>query len=196
MKRIVSLLLLLLPFGVLAQLNKPIAGFYGLSFGSKKDSVISALKARGAVNIDSVNADFISFTGMKFGNREGDFFGLRFIDGLFFEGIVAFVVKQDPQVDSEFTAIRNDLTSVYGNGKSYSHFKSPYRIGDGYESTAIKGGYGKLMHAWHEGRDINDDVDYILLETTPDIYLKITYRYAKLAKIAIQRAKNKASQDY
>ena len=142
-------ILLLFPLGLFAQ-TKPIESALGVKFGASKESVQAIVKARGGTPdlSDSKNPNTLNYKNLKVGGRLTYSVTFQFVNNKVYQILIFFTSEKDPLSIDLYNDIRNDLVSVYGESEETRNFKSPYEKGDGYEITALKGGYATIEDLW------------------------------------------------
>jgi len=143
------LFLLLIPVGLFAQ-TKPIESVLGVKFGVSSASVRAIAKARGGVvNISrSKDPNTLTYDNLKVGGRKTYVVTFQFVNDKVYQILVFFLSEKDPLSIDLYNDIRNDLVSVYGESEETRNFKSPYEKDDGFEITALKGGYATIEDLW------------------------------------------------
>jgi hypothetical protein len=190
MKKLPFLILLILSISVSAQ-TKQIEGFLGIKFGSTKEQTIAAMKLRGAILKTSTNdPDILEFKNVKLGHRDAVIFDVRFVKNKAFQADFYFLAPLESQTIEYYDGLVSDISDVYGPGKSFKNFKSPYQDGDGFEMTAIKLGKAEYSTFWIIGD--NSIAEKIL----PAMGIKLTYQDTALTQLAIDEQKDKEKADY
>src|ERR1700759_5645130 len=130
MKKTLFIALLLIPFLGIAQ-TKPIEGFLGVKFGTSKADVIAALKAKGCI-LDEKDSkdDLLYFDNVKLGSHQASYLSVTFVDDKAYLADFYFKPEVEGDTFKVFNSIADDLNGVYGAGKFYQHFESPYNNDD------------------------------------------------------------------
>jgi len=193
MKKILLIALLIIPFLGMSQTKIPIDGFLGIKFGSSKQAVIAAIKAKGGVFVKDIPGNKGSvFAKVKLGSRETATFVVKFVDDKAYCALFSFEPAEQPKSIDYYNNLVADITEKYGPGKSEAVFKEPFKMGDGYEITAIQGGYVNMFTDWDSAdHSIQVSVDH----DGDDISITLTYTDDKLETIAEARKKAKQSSD-
>ncbi|MGZ3752282.1 MAG: hypothetical protein ACXVAU_13460, partial [Mucilaginibacter sp.] len=126
-KNLFVALLFLIPFCGFSQTTKPISGFLGVKFGSSKETVIAALKAKGAI-LDKANShkDNLAFSNAKLGTRKATGLLVKFVNNKAFEADYFFDPEVEAHIINEYNELVADITRVYGEGNVTKKYMSPY----------------------------------------------------------------------
>ena len=186
---------MLIPFLGVTQTTKPVDSFLGIKFGSTKEAVVAAMKAKGA-RIDPKNSkpDLLSFDGVKLGHRAVTDFYVDFVDNKAYEASFYFKVELEPKTVDEYKQLVSDLNEIYGPGEAFKKFKEPYTDGDGYEVTAIKTGNADYNTYWISGN--GNSISLTIKPIDDELYLNLKYQDGTLIKIVIARQKAKEKSDF
>jgi len=194
MKKTLLITLLLIPFLGFSQTTKPLEGFLGVKFGSSKADVIAALKARGGVISSSSTDKAVICTNIKLGTRLSEQLNIYFFNNQMFQGTFYFKPDHDDDVINDYKALVNDISEVYGKGKSTADFKPPYKNGDGDEILAIKSGDANFYTNF---RSDNNLLQIKILSTKDyNVYVLASYYDNTLVAQAEGKEKEKAKSDY
>lgn len=195
MKRALLIILLLIPFFGISQTKKPIEGFLGIKFGSSKAAVIAAIKAKGgSMYPEGDEKKIILFRNVTLGTRETRVLFVKFIDNKAYEAIFILVPKLEPKTIEFYNDVVSDINDVYGPGKAYKDFKSPYFEGDGHEISAISGGYADYETQWRS--DLSDTSNSMEVSIGSDLSISVRYQDGALIDEAVKRQKEKSNADY
>lgn len=175
---------ILMPFISVAQVSRlEINSFIGIEFGASKDEVLQTSKKLAAsVSGISEQEDLIYLTNLKvagFPCRQTYF---RFIDDKFFKGIMEIDVDEVNFLHV-YNQLKLQISSIYGYGKDFSRFETPYYFGDGYEFNSIIYGKGKICHAWGNVKQITAD-NFISIEICSDRVLRVVFQNQAYAALA------------
>jgi len=194
MKKTLLIALLLMPFLGISQTKKPVDGFLGIKFGSSKEDVITALKARGGVLNNSSTDKDVYFTDVKLGPRASESLTVSFVDNKMYFGAFYFKPDHDAEVFADYKALVNDIAEVYGKGKSTADYNSPYKEGDGDELQAVKAGEAKIFTDFKSDKNLLQ----VKIKSTKDydVYVIATYYDNTLLAEAQAKEKQKAKSDY
>ena len=196
MKNIFFLLLIItiLPLYIYGQ-EKPIDKFIGIPFNSSRVSVLEQIKLKGGDPVEVSDTTIIGAIGIKFAGRTTDLISLRMHNDKFFQGVIILDPELEGKTIEYFITIRNELTEVYGKGKQLTSFQSPYRVGDGYELTAVQTGKGQIASAWTYENQAGDK-NWISIEITPDLKIRLTYTEGTTYKEASKQIEKNKAVDY
>jgi len=191
MKKLLLITLLIIPFCGFSQTTTPIDGFLGIKFGSSKQAVIAAIRAKGGVLEKNAPGPLgLAFDKVKLGNRQCAAFVVKFIDDKAFCAVFSFEPKEQPKTIDYYNSLVSDLSEKYGPGKPTADFKEPFKLGDGNEILAIQGGYVAMYTDW----DSNDHSIQASIDHDGD-GLSVTLIYTDEKLQAIVDAKQKAKQN-
>lgn len=123
----------------LQNFGKEIPEFLGIEVDGKRDEVIEKFKAKGFIVKGDIDKPVLSMKGSA-GNIN---FELNIVSTPKSKIVRKFVVYLPEQSSwnsllNDYTRYKKTLTDKYGNpGDSFDFFSSPYKLGDGYEMTAV-----------------------------------------------------------
>lgn len=123
----------------LQNFGKEIPEFLGIEVDGKRDEVIERFKAKGFIVKGDIDKPVVSMKGSA-GNIN---FDLSIVSTPKSKIVRKFVVYLPEQTSwnsllNDYTRYKKTLTDKYGNpGDSFDFFSSPYKLGDGYEMTAV-----------------------------------------------------------
>jgi hypothetical protein len=127
MKKILLLLLFVIPLTTFSQSKKSIDGFLDIPFGSDSATVKNALIAKGGIRIDSVcKKDLLEFTGLTIGGRKALGCIVKFVDNKVYQA--DFVFNDFDQISDGnsplvyYDNFATDITAVYGKGQMSNNF--------------------------------------------------------------------------
>jgi len=189
MKKSLLIALLLIPFLGFSQTTKPIDGFLGIKFGTSKADVIAAVNAKGGKSIGEKN-DILFFTGLSLGHRPIESFQVGFFNNQAYVGALVFKPENDPATFNFYNSLLQDITDIYGKGKSVRLFKSPYVDGDGYETTAVSSGNANILTDW------KSDTNSMQLHIDNELNVVLIYTDTKVAAQAKVKQKEKEKSDF
>lgn len=190
MKKTLIIAFILFAIQAKSQTKKPIDSFLGVKFGSSAAQVIAGLKLKGAtVDQAHSNPTFLVFNNVSLGRRKASIFYVRLVDNKAYQATFLFDQEIEAKAIDYYNDLVADINDVYGTGKSYKTFKSPYEDGDGYEITAIKTGKAEYTTYWI-------DENAISAEINTDVAIKLTYQDSNLIKLAVQKQKDKDKSDF
>jgi len=194
MKKTLLIALLLIPFLGISQTKKSIDGFLGIKFGSSKEDVVTAIKARGGILSAGATDNWVYFTNVKLGPRLSDGLSILFVNNKMYQGGFYFKPDHDAEIIANYNAIINDISDVYGKGRSVADFKSPYTKGDGDEILAITSGNANIF------TDFKSDNNLLQIKITStkdnDLFVVACYYDNTLLAEAEAKEKDKAKSDY
>ena len=195
MKKTLLIALLLIPFLGISQTTKPIDGFLGIKFGSSKATVITALKTKGAIlDKEDSKADELIFTNVKLGQRGAEALYVFFVSDKVYAAAFDFKPDDRPTTVGYYSRLVDDINGVYGSGKPYKHFKTPYEEGDGAEIVALQSGYAQMFTDWESGK--NSIQVSIKHDNDDDLYILLRYEDGVLSEAANAKEKAKDKADY
>jgi hypothetical protein len=190
-----SFILLILPILSSGQ-TKTLDGFLGIKFGTTKAASIAAIKAKGGVqDLKSSNPEDLVFDGVTFANRKTSFIRVSFINNKLYQGDIFLAPSKEPKLIELFETIVEELNDVYGEGKVYKSFKSPFEEGDGYEITALTTGHAEYNAYWFVNSSVGAK-NAISLKITESGFVKLSYQDDKLIDIVIDKQKAEKAKDY
>ena len=197
MKRLFTLLILLSPVMLVAQDSpKRIEGFYGIKFGSTKAQSMETMKAKGAVqDVPLTTENRVVYKSLTFAGRKSNLAAIYFVDDKLYQGTVFFIANNDNEALKLFDEVVNEIGELYPSQDVFKSFKSPYEEGDGHEVTAIKLGYATYTAFWNTPGS-GESENFVSLEVTTEMNLKLTYQDGNLIKIVGERSKAKKAKDY
>ena len=123
----------------LSTFGKEIPEFLGIEVDGKRDEVIQKFKAKGFIVDGDIEGTVVSMKG-SVGNRN---FELNIVSTPKTKVVWKFAVYLPKQSTwnsllDDYTRFKMTLTDKYGNPEqSFDFFSSPYKLGDGYEMTAV-----------------------------------------------------------
>lgn len=167
-----------------------VSSVIGIPFGKTKAESIVLMKAKGYILIPS-KEDYLSFKNVKYGNYKAASFTLYFYKNQFFHGLVILIPDQEPKALDEYDELVSTITEKYGASDEVREFKSPFIDGDGYELTAIKGGYTDIKNNWS-----NLAIGIISTKINKSTLITIDYYNKELARKALSEQKEKNLKDF
>ena len=194
MKKTLLIALLLIPFLGISQTKKPIDGFLGVKFGSSKADVVAALTAKGA-SLDKANTkeDFFVFRNVKLGPRETQYFTVSFTNDKAYFAVFIFKPEDRPKTVDYYNNLVRDISEIYGTGKPYVNFKSPYKYGDEDEIVALQGGYATMYTTWKSDKNI---IEASIKHDDDELTVALIYQDGVLAAEQAAKQKAKEKSDY
>lgn len=172
MKKILLITLLLIPVLGFSQTDKPIDGFSGIKFGSTKQAVIAAMKAKGATLVEN-DKDELVFKDVKLGKRDFDAALIDFVNNKVYQA--DFFVK--PDVDGHTLEMYDDLVSaisgVYGTGNVTKDYTDPYKEGDGNTLLGMSAGKVDYHTSWNATNKNSVIVSIVSQDT--ELNISLTY---------------------
>jgi hypothetical protein len=192
MKNLILITFLLIPFLGISQTTKPIDGFLGIKFGTSKAEVIAAIKAKGGVLSGDATGDDLTFTGVDLAQRSSVQFMVSFYNDKAYQAAFFFKPDNEPGTIDYYNALVNDIAGVYGKGNPTKTFKSPYEDGDGYEVTALEGGYASFFTDWESDNNL---LQATIRPIQDDLYILLFYidKTIEAQAKAAEKAKDKSS---
>lgn len=194
-----ALILLLIPFFASAQnqLTFPggkelpnISSVIGIPFGKTKAEVITLMKGKGYSPTPNKES-YLSFKNVKYGRYTAASFTLYFYKNKFYHGLIILIPEQKPKVYDEYNELVSTLSEKYGEPVSIREFKTPYKDGDGYEETAVTGGYATINDNW-----LNKGLGFLITELTKSTLIAIDYYHTEMYNTAFKEAKEDRQKDY
>ena len=120
--------------------DKEIPEFLGIEVDGKRDEVIEKFKAKGfIVKGDIDKGPIVSMKGSA-GNLNFELMIVSTPKSKIVRKFVVYLPEQSSwnSLLDYYTRYKKTLTDKYGNpGDSFDFFSSPYKLGDGYEMTAV-----------------------------------------------------------
>lgn len=194
MKKALLIVLLFVPFIGFSQTTKPIDGFLGIKFGSGKQAVIAALKARGGTLDKASVKDNLGFDNIKLGHRETELLVVRFTNNKVFEADFHLKPQDDYHAIEYYNNLVSDLTNVYGKGNATKKFTSGFADGDGKELGALLTGAAEYNTIWTDAN--NNAVDVTIIKEDGDLVVEIIYQDDALTAQAVKQQKANDKSDY
>ena len=200
MKSIFVIILVAFSFNLSAQpirLDK----FFGVPFGSTRDSVKKIMELKPDCSFDEKSSDLemLVFDNVKFAGRSTQFVVFYFIDNKFYSGFVLLKPTSDAKVFELYKSFKEDFNNKYfPTDKDYEVFKYPYSKDSDNIETAIEVEKATFSCFWFFDRiDTKYETprNVISLEITPKLMVKITYQDGLLTDQAIAKAKKKNAND-
>ena len=189
MKNLVLITLFLMPFLGISQTTKPIEGFLGIKLGSSEADVIAAMKAKGCTPSDGGDSKKLVFqTNIKAGPRSALQLTVLFFNDQAFDAQFFFKADQEPQSVEYYNSLVNDISDVYGKGKSQRTFKSPYEAGDGHEISALEGGYADFETIWRS--DNKNGIGVFIQAIKDDLYIILEYFNDPIRNASLEKEKS------
>lgn len=193
-----TLLLLLFPLLSFSQnLQLPggkdvtnISGMLGISFGKTKAECIIAMKAKGYLPSPSTS-DYLTFKNVKYGSYKAASVSFYFFKAKFYHGLIIIIPTILPKTYDEYESIVASINEKYDEPMSTREFKTPYSLGDGYEVTAIKGGYTDISDLWTD-----NGLGMIESKIQESTLITIDYYHLEMTKEALNKTKEKNLTDY
>ena len=140
--------------------DKQIEGFFGIKFGTNKQSVIDTMLARGSA-IDTSNnhikplwSDNITtlyFKNVTYRQKKVSLFFVELVNNKVFGIYFTFLPDQNAEIIDLYNETVNYISEVYGKGDSFKKFNAPFRDGDFQEIIAIRTGNAIYATRWKIG---------------------------------------------
>ena len=170
----------------LSTFGKEIPEFLGIEVDGKRDEVIQKFKAKGFIVDGDIEGNVVSMKG-SVGNRN---FELNIVSTPKTKVVWNFAVYLPKQSTwnsllDDYTRFKMTLTDKYGNPeKSFDFFSSPYKLGDGYEMTAVAEEKAHYASYWNWK-------DYVLsIDISKWKQVKIAYENTNNAKLREKEQKD------
>lgn len=170
----------------LSTFGKEIPEFLGIEVDGKRDEVIQKFKAKGFIVDGDIEGNVVSMKG-SVGNRN---FELNIVSTPKTKVVWKFAVYLPKQSTwnsllDDYTRFKMTLTDKYGNPeKSFDFFSSPYKLGDGYEMTAVAEEKAHYASYWNWK-------DYVLsIDISKWKQVKIAYENTNNAKLREKEQKD------
>ncbi len=188
-------------FFVTSSYGQNIESFLGIKFGTSIDSVKRIMLSKPGCLIDKKNSDStqLVFDGVKFAGRETVLMQFKFVNKRFHTGIAFIKPRLTSQTVELYNTIKGEVNEkYYTTSEDFETYKSPYEKGDGYTESAIKLGKAIFEAYWKSKKNsqTEDEDNYICVEITDGLLIKISYQDGALVKIASSQDKAKKSLDY
>lgn len=188
MKKIILTLILVTTY-TLSHCQGEITGAFGVPFGSSKAQVEMIMSYKG-YKMDAKQGTSATFENIAFGAFKNCAAVFKFTGNKLFQITIFLPDVMDSKLIEQYDHVVEELSNKYGKPESFKNFKSPYKDGDGYETTAIKTGKATFISFWSGGQGS------ISAEIVTDSYVKVIYQDSVLIKEAINEQKTKNSNDY
>ncbi len=166
-----------------------INSFLGVNFGLCREEAVEILKKEFAYFSFNEQQEMLLLYDWKFMGKTCKSVCLKFTDDRFYEGSAEFA---STDIVGDFNMLKLKLVSNYGYGQDRCWFEPPYYLGDGRELTAVQTGNGKLFHYWSTQKSLKNG-DFIVLESTANGTLRITFQNHFLASLASEKYKQLTS---
>lgn len=167
-----------------------VTGMLGVSFGKTPSEVVLQMKQKGYLPKQS-KAGYLTFSNVKFGIYSNVTVAYYFHNNKFFHGLVLLVPDKEPKVIDLYYDVVSAFTEKYGRGNQIREFRSPFKEDDGYEVTAIQGGYATYKTTWpYLG------IGMASIEISDNLIIAINYYHYKMSVEAEKESKNKNMADY
>jgi len=178
MKLLLVFLLTLSSFCLNAQ---NLDGFWGVRFGASIDSAKIIIKKKTTVTPKlNSDKDILSYENVTFGGRTADVVKLYFYKNQLYGGTVFYIPEKDPEILSLYRNIKNEVAEKYWEPQiDVESYKSPYSKDDGFELSAIKGGYATIGAIWYFPNSFSNEINHtgtIMISVEPKIWIELAYR--------------------
>jgi hypothetical protein len=123
----------------LSTFEKEIPEFLGIEVDGKRDEVIEKFKAKGFIVKGDIDKPVVSMNG-SVGNINFELIIVSSPKSKIVRKFSVYLPEQSSwnSLLNDYTRYKKTLTDKYGNpGDSFDFFSSPYKLGDGYEMTAV-----------------------------------------------------------
>lgn len=192
MKKTLLVTLLLIPFLGISQTTKPVDGFLGIKFGSRRAEVITALNAKGCIFNTKVSTESkIVFDNVSLGHRKSIGLTVEFVNDKAYQASFFFKDELETKTIDYYNDLVNDINGIYGAGVSSKKFKEPYADGDGYEVQAISHGNADYQTFWKAS---NNNLLFTIINAK--LHIQLTYRDYTLNAEAESNQKAKEKADF
>jgi len=114
-----------------------------------------------------------------------------FVDDRACESIYIFDTDVEAKVPNYYIDLVNDLNDVYGLGKSFKNYTSPYQEGDGNELLGLSAGKIDYHTLW-----MDDKKNTITAEIIKKMEVELTYQDDILFDKYLSQQKAKEKSDY
>lgn len=197
MKNFILIILLLVSVNSFSQ---TLDGFFGMKFGSSKESIKKIMLEKPGCNFDTKHSteDILIFNGLKFAGRDIQFMLFSFTNNKFHTSRVVLVSELESKTVELYNEIKGELNEKYFTTKSdYEFYKSPYEKGDGYTESAIKLGKAEFSAFWKfKNPNSPEGQNIISLEINPSLSISLGYQDGVLIKEVVSKTKEKNYKDY
>ncbi len=128
------------------------------------------------------------YDNVKIGQRTTYSTAFSLHEGKFYQGTAFFEASSESRIIDLYETLIEEITGVYGEGDSYRNFDYPFEEGDGLELTAIELEKATFSTYWKTKLD-NGQENYISLEITDKLLVKMVYQDSELTDKAIEKRK-------
>ncbi len=193
MKKILFLLFIIPSFSF-AQ-TKTIDGFWGIKFGTSKQSAAEAMKAKGAIPSKLNTPDnLLSYQDVVFTQRKAVLIMLKFDKDRLYDARVLFLPEPGDEIN-QFETMAKELKIPYGEAPIFRNFDAPFKLGDGQELDAIKAGKAKYAAFWST-LNVNGDKNFVSLSIDKDLFISLSYQDGTIVKNLITGRDKAKTSDY
>ncbi len=192
--KILLILFLIVPFAGTAQ-TKNIDGFWSIRFGTSKQEVAAAMKAKGATPSTLNTPDnLLSYQDVTFAQRKAVLMMLKFDKDKLYDVKVLYQPEQDNEVN-QFETMVKELKIPYGETPVFRNFDDPYQLGDGLELNAIKAGKAQYAAFWSTVNS-NGDKNFVSLTIDKNLFINLGYQDGTIIKNLIAERDRAKTNDY
>lgn len=195
MKRILLSLIIAIPLYCYSQ--KPIEGFMGVKFGTSKQDLMAAIKARGGVlDVKTSSPNSLIYDNLYLAKRLARFTIFAIFDNKFYGSMCYFKSETESKTVDLFKNIMNDLNEIYGEGDFEKTFKPPFHDGDEkYGDMLIKSGDVVYKCLWRYKKP-DGQTNMIQLEIDEKMNVELSYHDLGIAAGAIKERTSENTKDY
>lgn len=170
-----------------------LTGCMGIKFGYTTSQVRTAVTNKNVgFNLYTNTPDIVSYTEGKFAGRTCVGAVFAFYDNKLHTIKILLNPEYEPKSYDLYLEVRGELSEKYGLSYTESHiYRSPYSEGDGYVTSAVKGGYADITSYF-----IFPDGNVLVIEITKSLSVMLTYQDSKLAGKSIDENNDKRIKDY
>jgi hypothetical protein len=176
MKKLILLLLFILPLGAFSQSKKSIDGFLDIPFGSDSATVKSVLTSKGATRVNALcTKDELVYFDFEFSGRKVFACAVKFVDDRAYEADLIFSDFAEKQLLDYYDNFAADITAVYGKGtltNNFGNMDNPQRI------RGIKSGSASCQTLWRSKN--GNAVQLKMIYSKPNLQIALQYQDSAL----------------
>jgi hypothetical protein len=177
-----------------------INGCMGLIFGQSKSKVKQIMTSKGGIlDTKYSKPDVLIYDNIKFATRKTSFVACHFTNDKLCECVIYMKADLESNTTNLYNVIKNELNKkYYESDVTFEQYKYPYEKGDGFTENAISLGKATFITYWFENssEQFGENINFVILEITSDMYIKILYQDAELSKGAKDKEVQEKNLDY
>lgn len=200
MKSIFVIIFVAFSFNLTAQTTS-LDQFFGMKFGSSRDSIKKAMSLKSSFKFDlkESDGDYLQYLGGEFAGRASHSMVFIFVNNKFHTGKVFFKPTISRDILEMYNSIKSDIDNKYYlSNNTYETYEYPFEKGDLHLELAIKSDKAKFSSYWLFDRPDSKDhspQNSITLSVLPIMMVYLTYQDGRLINIAIEKDTKKKAKD-